>query len=373
MSNNKVDQFTEVIRKFLLFLSNPLYIFFCIKGILPYRWKRVSKVFMTDLLNNRNTSLKQKIWAYKRGFTSDCIHRWGLNESNYSIFMPIFDFYKTKSYVNRRVSRWFDDKLTTVFILSSYREYLPVYYYSVLNGKVRQLYGITGGIENSIDAVLKTLREKRELALKKTWGSGGKGFWRISFCEGEYFVNKDPIKKTNLTEFILNSGDLLISEYLHAHPELKKIYSVTPNSVRILTIYDENDGPQITGACIKFGTSESGFVDNLASGGVLAGINLDDGTYFKPIRKFNKQIVPCLYHPDTKVEIKGVLPNWRQITLKLLEISSYLNIAPYLGFDIVATSNSFKIIEINSHGSPDTQIWHPFFENKYQRKLFGYD
>ena len=60
-------------------------------------------------------------------------------------------------------------------------------------------------------------------------------------------------------------------------------------------------------------------------------------------------ITSCKYHPNTGIKIEGVIPHWQDICNKVIEISSYIFPIEYMGFDIVVTDQSFKILEINTH------------------------
>lgn len=81
---------------------------------------------MGGILNKEN-SLKEKFWAYNRGFLSPKIKEYGLTEENYKLYISDFEYYKLYP-INNQFRTWIDDKVTTRYILSPFDEYLPKYY-----------------------------------------------------------------------------------------------------------------------------------------------------------------------------------------------------------------------------------------------------
>ncbi len=77
-----------------------------------------------DIFRNKKTTLSQKLWAQKRGFFSDSIKLYGLNDDNYLDYLSDFDYYWLHP-INGAYSRWIDDKLTFKYILQPFSEYLP--------------------------------------------------------------------------------------------------------------------------------------------------------------------------------------------------------------------------------------------------------
>ena len=116
-----------------------------------------------------------------------------------------------------------------------------------------------------------------------------------------------------------------------------------------MVINKAGDNPWIADAYIRIATASTGITDNISDGGVCARINLSTGEMFEPEQIINHIIKPCKVHPDSGVEIKGRIPNWDKIIKGVTEISNYIGQLEYLGFDIVVTEESFKVLEINTH------------------------
>ena len=140
-----------------------------------------------------------------------------------------------------------------------------------------------------------------------------------------------------------------ITEYLENNRDLSEFYKDVTFTIRIMVINDKITSPQIANAYLRIATKKTGNTDNIGSGGVCARINLETGEIFEPEKLRNHIITPCPVHPDTGAIIRGVIPNWREIKEGVKDVSRYICQLEYMGFDVVATEDSFKILEINTH------------------------
>ena len=58
-------------------------------GYSTFAARKITKGIFDDLLKNKNTTFKQKLWAYRRGFLSDKIEAYGMTEENLRIIYLI--------------------------------------------------------------------------------------------------------------------------------------------------------------------------------------------------------------------------------------------------------------------------------------------
>lgn len=345
------------------------------RTILPKDYSRyfggmILKKFKDDFLYNKDTSLKQKIWCYKRGFISDKIEMFGLNEENYSRYISDFDYYRTHP-INKHYSRWIDDKLTTAYILKPFKKFLPKYFFQLERGTILRLDDCYDEIENTIDGIIQLLKKEGNLAVKLLNGTDGVGFYKFSSIKDQLYVNGKNVSYKEMLNLLSGLDKYLIMEYLYSHKDLSCIFDQTPNTMRLITVYDDTDGPQITRGLMRFGTKSTGFIDNVSAGGVFTNIDIDTGKFFEGRRFNGYKIVPCYNHPDTGVKVEGYLPNWQYIKENLIDICNYIPQVKYMGWDIVITDEGFKIIEINSHPCLNyMQSYFPMYENEYNEKLF---
>lgn len=320
--------------------------------IKPVRLANLMAQFKNDFKNEKRTSLKQKLWAYRRGFVSSNIINYGLNEENHKDYISDVDYAKIFPLNNQYVF-WINDKLTTKYILSKYDNYLTRYYYTLKNNKVLASIDSPSERDLSVNSVVNLLEDKGRLAIKQEMGSLGAGFYRLEYNDNLFYINGKNATKNEVADLIRSSDGYLVTELIEAHKDIKKIYPGTPNTIRMMVIKDGNKSARLANALITFGTSETKGVDNRAAGGLFSIIDVQDGSFKTARREVNGKLEEHEYHPDTKELIKGELPKWKDVTRKVVEIANYINHLSWMGFDVIITDEGFKILEINSHQNVD--------------------
>lgn len=349
----------------------PLYQWFFRKKIAYFRWERLYSVFKKDFLSYKGATFSQKMWAYKRGFASDKIARYNLNNENYKNYISEIQFYSREMYKNQRLYYWFDDKLTTWFILQPFVEFLPRHYYSIENGVIRSICTQEQDLDMSVEGIITLLKKEGALAFKSSKGQHGKGFLKAEYHTNQFFINGRNTCEESVSSMISGLNGYLITEYINPTKYFQSIYNISPGVVRVVTMYDEQEGASITASHIRFGSSQNSPYTTDVEGNVYCGIKLDNGVLFSPYILVGTELQKCSVHPDTGTKMEGKIKNWGLIKKEILKISNYLSNTPYLVYDIVPTLDSFKILEINSHGKPfKMQVHYPFWLNKHARKLF---
>lgn len=340
------------------------------KGYSPYFASRIPKMFINDLIKNKNISLKTKIWAYKKGFLSSRTNTYQIDELNYRDHMPDFDYYKLYP-IDDKYSAWIDDKLTMKYIFSPFDEYLPKYYFQLEDNEILKLIDCPSDIDCTTSGIIDFLKKEGILALKIISGSLGEGFYKLSYANDTFYINTKACEMEDVETLFSSLKGYLITEYVKAHDSINKIYDITPNTLRIQVIRDENKKPKIIGSFIRFGTQKSGILETPVAGGIIAGIDLKNGNIFNPNIIINNDLINIKLHPDTNENLEIIIPKWDDIKSKIEEISSYTPQLTYLGFDIIITNKGFKIIEINSLTAPTViSYYHPLFANEYGKEYF---
>ncbi len=326
-----------------------------------------------DFRSNQQTTLCQKLWAYRRGFRSAKIIMYGLNEQNYRQYMSDLDFHRLGS-VNGRHRRWIDDKLTMKYVLHAFNDHLPGYYYMLDQGqnlKIHRLPDCPGEYGTDIEAIMALLESKGNLAVKLLAGSQGVGFYKLSCQEGRFFVNEEPVDRKYVESLLLGLRDYIITEFLTGHPTLSSICAYRANSVRVMTIKQPGTPPLIVGALMRFGCAQSGSVDNISAGGAVSLVDIDTGRFDDGRQLVGDEWKECSSHPDTGQPLEGELPFWEDIKSTVTAICNYLPLLTWLGFDIIILEQGFKIIEINSQaGIALHNYYHPLYKERDCERLF---
>ena len=220
--------------------------------------------------------------------------------------------------------------------------------------------------------IFSLLRKKSILAAKKCHGGHGEGFYKLEYKDGSIWVNGKRISDNNFWELIHSMRGYIITDFIKPAGWIRQMAGENSFAVlRVMTIYDREDGPQFERVMIRIGTEKSGPTQ--------AG---HDHMYVG-IDKYGK-LYNCIYeysdyswekmdkHPETGEKINGrVLPNMEMLKHMCITISGYLPNSPYLIFDIIPTDDSFSILEINSHGQPFIfEPFDPVKNSNYFKRLF---
>lgn len=347
------------------------------KGIVPFRYARIAEEYTDDYFADTGINRADKEWFYQRGITSYKANWYGLTKDNYNEYISDFDFYSPKNYLqNSLLIKWFDYKLTTYYVLSSFKKYMPRHYFYIANGELVPLdldiqrYG-------KYEDVLSILKSK-PIVLKSCTGGHGKGFYKIQRTEkNKYLINENPSTETDVLNLISTLDDYLLTEYGIPHKVFRDACGKNRFAVlRTVTVFDKYDGPQLTAALMRLGTSTSGLVTDY-DGCINCGVDLETGKLFHPLLRSGDEEgvikgTPIKFHPDTGVDIETLtVPNFMQLLTMVKQISSHFSLTPYLVMDIIPTDEGFEILEINSHGQVrNLEPFFPFRKNKYNLRVF---
>ncbi len=306
---------------------------------------------LVDDFKHKKVSILKKVWANYNGFFSYRIEQYGLTKTNYKNFLSDKD-YKWLRNINNYYRKWFRDKIQFYYVLKEHDRYLPTYYFHIINKNCKLeiiSYCDTKKTKNINDIILK-LKEVGIFAMKPAVSSHGKGFYKLEYKDNKFYINNVLNDENKLYSFFQElKGDYLISEYVIPHEQIKKIYDKSVSTIRMMVINTNGDNPAIMSAYMRIGNDSSGEVDNIANGGFSVMLDYKTGKIIKAEKIIDHVYYPIDNHPDTKEEIKGFIPYWDTICNSIKDICRYISVIEYMGFDIVVTQDSFKILEINMH------------------------
>ena len=346
------------------------------KGVVHFRLARLAEEYTDDYFADTGVNREDKEWYYERGIPTFKTGWCGLNKSNYNDFISDYDFYSPENYLKKpQMIKWYDYKLTTYYVLNAFREYMPRHYFYIQNGG---LLPIDNGINRagSMDDVIAILNDT-PVALKACTGGHGKGFYKIEYRDREYYVNNVRTDIKDLSDLLLSLDDYLLTSYSIPHKMFREACGNDSFVVlRTVTVFDKEDGPQVTGINVRLGTSRAGIVSDY-DGCIYCGVDLNSGRLFDPIiRGGDKDGIltssPVPEHPDTGYRLTDLtVPDFGKLLDTVKKVSSHLSMTPYLVADIVPTDNGFEILEINSHGQVrNLEPFYPFRKNEYNLKVF---
>ncbi|MCQ2551172.1 MAG: hypothetical protein MJ146_03120 [Clostridia bacterium] len=324
---------------------------FCPPNMRPliYKWWYVT--VKADLFSHNGIKLKDKIWAYKKGFLSYRLPQYGITKDNYQEFISDYD-YRYLRHINNKYRVWLEDKITVKYICSDHGQYFPKYYYhvSVRNGEKRiiPLMDLPDYCTNNLESIFELVKHEGQLACKPQRGSQGQGFYKLSYHEGKYYLNHEEANREDILEILGNpESQYLITEYIKQHPVIDNIYSGAVNTMRIITFMKDGKTQEIGNAYMRFGSKKTGAVDNMGAGGMFVQVDMETGRFYNGKIITENEILPCSKHPDTGALIEGILPNWDIIKKGIKELNDDMPQLEYLGFDVAITEDGMKLPEIN--------------------------
>lgn len=344
--------------------------------VVPFRWNRIAEMYTDDYYNYPNTTRQEKKWAYTHGFSSYKLSDWyGVTKENYQNYMSDFVFYQPQNYIQtRELMTLYEHKCCTYLSLQPFKESMPRHYFFIRKGRVVPL-DVSDKRDQNITSIVSLIKEK-PIAAKACIGGHGLGFFKLVYAkdEGKFIINNTQSKtEDELVSLLSKLDNYIITDFEIPKKEYVDLCGSDAFAViRVITVFDPKDGPQLTAALIRLGCKESGVTTDY-KGTIYCGITLEDGVTFKPlIRTTDDLCAPCPEHPDTHKPLSGLsIPNWESLKKLVLDVSGYLAVTPYLVIDIVPTEKGFSILEINSHGQVrNMEPFYPFFENEYNRKVF---
>lgn len=345
-------------------------------GVINFRLERIAQEYTDDYFADTGVSREDKSWYYERGIPSFKTGWYGLTKENYNDYISDFDFYGAINYPsNRQLINWFDYKLTTYYVLSAFRDNMPGHYFYIEKGCLLPMDTDVNRMGKPGD-VLSVVREK-PVALKSCTGGHGKGFYKLSYGEEGYMINGRNAGETEVVKLIESLDDYLVTDYAVPHKVFREACGENTFAVlRTVTVFDKNEGPQLTAVLIRLGTSGTGIVSDY-DGCINCGVDVETGKLFNPLLRTGDaegiiRGTPTKNHPDTGVDLESVtVPDYADLVSLAKSVSAHLSMTPYLVMDVIPTDSGFKILEINSHGQVrNLEPFYPFRKNKYNLRAF---
>ncbi|MBR4727702.1 MAG: hypothetical protein IK080_07415 [Clostridia bacterium] len=345
-------------------------------GVVPFRYARIAEEYTDDYFADTGVPQAEKAWYYERGIPTFKTGWYGLTKENYNDYISDFDFYSPKNYSkNSLLIKWFDYKLTTYYVLSAFRAYMPRHYFFIENGA---LIPMDAGLQRygTADDVLSILRDG-PIVLKSCVGGHGKGFFKVEAADGAYRINHEKTDENGVKALLSSLDNYILTEYAVPHKVFRDACGAERFAVlRTVSVFDKTDGPQITAMMLRLGTAATGLVSDY-DGCINCGVDLSTGRLFNPLVRYGDAEGIILRrdakrHPDTGVDLESLtMPDFEALNDMVKKIAAHLAMAPYLVMDIIPTDTGFRILEINSHGQVrNLEPFFPFRKNKYNLRVF---
>ncbi len=308
-----------------------------------------------------------KLWT--KGFRGQAALFYDFKKFGHDAYINDYRKHVKTPFINHPYQVLLNDKLLFHKMLSDHEAYLPKQYCLIMKGRVVPLSKEV----NDIDELIKILK-KKNLVLKPMKGGGGDGLIFIENKESEVFWNSKSLDEKELKRKIKGLDSYEVTELVDQAGYAAKVFPRTRNTMRVITMWDyQKMEPFIALAAHKFGSSRSYPADAMVRGGYLAEIDIETGKIGRALQMDSRNRISWYdLHEETKEKIEGIsVKNWKLISSKIIEIAKGIPFIPYVGWDILATEDGFKIIEGNDHSGIDVfQIIKPFAKEERMREFF---
>jgi hypothetical protein len=182
--------------------------------------------------------------------------------------------------------------------------------------------------------------------LKKTyWSYGGDKIFKIYRQQ----LNSDPDLIAKLYAEVIKSG-YLVQETVRQHPDLDSLNPSSLNTIRFDTYIDPDGKTELISGYLRMSIRNQP-VDNISSGGVLVGINLETGRLkkegFSNLQDLGTRILT--FHPVTLKEFDGFeIPFFDKARELVIKAASLMPALRLVGWDVAISESGPVLIEGNS-------------------------
>jgi hypothetical protein len=322
------------------------------KMMLPDRY--YDDIYVNRMLNRKNLAILSPlklIWCFIHGFFPQEYLLYDLDTNDYRNYIPSRINYK-KRWLNGSYNAILGNKIL-------FEKHIRISISGIENMHVvENLAFIENGILHPLQDKIAAREfsslfrrlEKNDLVFKPALGDGGTGIFMVSKQNGKYLVNDKIVRSNELLGFMRSLNNYVIQDRIIQRGFSRDIYSGSVNTIRIATMVDPLSGKPFIGyAAHRFGSPESGFVDNVNQGGLFSVIDLATGKLGKLVDSSDHKRKKLYdHHPVTlKTIYDQRIPGWESITGRIIEMARRMPYLKYVGWDIILSGNELYVLEGN--------------------------
>lgn len=307
-----------------------------------YLVSRVMKMDYKNMLSKIN-SIHKKTDKSRISIFNDmreCAVKYGAGYSDYDLFEMYNladeerDTYITRGRNNELIQKYNNPKFNYIFrnkveFNTRFRSYIKRDFIDVCSSPK--------------ELVLKFMEKHSIFMAKPVVGTCGKGIEKIDVSV------YDSLEE--VYNYLTQDGmDYELEEVIKQHSKVASIYPDSINTVRIVTIVDDEGQTHVICAYFRIGNGK--YVDNFNSGGMVAPVDIDTGEVTD--RAIDKKKNLYEYHPATKSLIKGFqFPDWKKALELVQDASKEVVEIRYVGWDVCFTPDGPILVEGNEYPGHD--------------------
>lgn len=326
-------------------------------------------------------------WAHSHGFLADHAAIYDVSEENYEQYLSDYDYYKVWP-LNNWTRIWINDKLTLKYMLANTRfdNFMPKYYFYTAQEGLRVL--VDASIKNDDDEMLGFVNQLKEVgafACKPNNGAMSEGFYKLSYCDEEFYIDDKTVTIEDIKEFVMTHKNYVFTEFLTSGKAIRELSPQVP-TLRLMVLNENGRNPIIVRAWMRFSNDLSGTSNYVTLDGssldkytIITYVNPETGDFGNTKAVYADHIEDIDCHPNTKALLRGTIEDYDLLKENVLEIANRFPTLEWMGFDIGITDDGFKCMEINSHpGIKYTQMFEPLYKDSiagtyFKRKIVEID
>ncbi len=322
--------------------------------------RNVQRLVSAELHGRATVPFGKRLWGWRRGFTGESTARYGLTPENVNDYVSDTARYLRTPRINGPLASALLNKLVFSGLVARHGGPTPEYYCFVGDHGLLPI-GDRYDMRDA-DGVIAACMTGERFVVKPFGGGGGASVRVISSTDGRLTINGGAVAESEFRAFIERLSGALICEFIVQHDYATTIFPHATNSIRVISMWDyEKNTPFLPFAGHRFGRTSSIPIDNISQGGIPVQVDIASGELRSGVLTKPKCEAEWLeQHPDTGAQIKGVVvPNWDIMTTGLVELARRMSYIPYVGWDVVVTTDGFSVIEGNNYPHLGHQIFEP--------------
>jgi hypothetical protein len=325
-------------------------------------------VLYRELRDRHQSSLSTKLKMWRKGFLSSSFALYGLDQNDSQPYLPDLPNLLRSRRINGPYEFLLHNKLAFERVLRPFGPFPARAVGVIVRGEVISL--ADGDRAGRRCEARSLIRERDRLVLKPIVGGAGTGLTLVERRGDEVLVNDEPVSMSDFSRMTGELDDYLVCEFVRQHSVFAEIFPRTTNTVKVLTVWDEERlEPFVAAAVVRIGSDSSYPADAWAQGGFCAAIELETGRMGKAV---SKKLRWYDSHPESGGRIEGVVvPQWGLIANEIVRIARANPFWRYVAWDIVPTESGFRILEGNNHTDIKLfQVHQPLLQDPRVRRFF---
>jgi len=313
---------------------------------------------------------------WRKGFHANRYYYYDLDRSDSRDYVSDLFIFLCHPF-NGRFSSLIDNKVYLPIYLRGFPEHVPEYYCLLSSDRIIKLNGDRAVLPKDDaafwDSLIDIVRGRRCVAKPTGGKGGGSGVFVLEARSDTLLMNNKPCGRDDLISFLMEKDGYLIGAFIPQHPYAVTLNPTTTNTVRLLTCWDyESNTPFIARGVQRIGRQGMYAADNAALGGLVTQIDLDSGTLGHIAHRSHGPVKYIKNHPDSGVPVYGTkIPHFEAVKTDVIRMCYELNFIPYMGWDIVITEDSFKVLEVNSLSDVYIyQLFEPLLTDERLRRFY---